>query len=422
MKKFTLALIALLSMTYMAKAQQYVSTEPANRNVIIEEFTGRNCGYCPDGHRIANEIMANNPGRAWAINVHAGGYAPTSYPNFITTDGNAIHGGFTISGYPTGVVNRSTAAGQSRSAWNNLSNQQFGQAAECNVAGMVKINPSTRVATITVEVYYTGNSDYDENYLTVAMLQDSILGSQSGMSGNPAQVVGGQYCHMHILRDVIQESAWGDAISPTTQGTLITKVYEYPIPEMIGSPNGVEVKLEHIFFLAWVSERFQGTPTRPILNACELEQMFIVDEPIHPEIANVSQVISATCDNTKEFGFTLMNIGQDDFNSVKFNAEVGDVNHEFEWEGTLVSGGKTNLSFAMEIPFGTYTGRINITEVNGAPYEYNANFDAECFEWVEREFETNTTVLKVYIIQDHFGEQTTWNIINSAGDVVAEGG
>ena len=106
---------------------------------------------------------------------------------------------------------------------------------------MVKIDPDTRVATITVEVYYTGNSGYDENYLTVAMLQDSILGSQSGMSGNPAQVIGSQYCHMHILRDVIQENAWGDAISPTTQGTLITKVYEYPIPEMIGSPNGVEV-------------------------------------------------------------------------------------------------------------------------------------------------------------------------------------
>lgn len=422
MKKFTLALIALLSMTYMAKAQQYVSTEPANRNVIIEEFTGRNCGYCPDGHRIANEIMANNPGRVWAINVHAGGYAPTSYPNFITTDGNAIHGGFSISGYPTGVVNRSTAAGQSRSAWNNLSNQQLGQAAECNVAGMVKIDPDTRVATITVEVYYTGNSGYDENYLTVAMLQDSILGSQSGMSGNPAQVIGGQYCHMHILRDVIQENAWGDAISPTTQGTLITKVYEYPIPEMIGSPNGVEVKLEHIFFLAWVSERFQGTPARPILNACELDKMFIVDEPIHPEIANVSQVLNASCDNLKEFEFTLMNIGHDSFNSVKFNAEVGDVNYDFEWEGTLVSGDKTNLSFAMDIPFGTYTGTVNITEVNGTPYEYSTTFAAECQEWVEREFETNTTQLKVYIVQDQFGEQTTWNIINSAGEIVAEGG
>jgi hypothetical protein len=30
--------------------------------------------------------------------------------------------------------------------------------------------------------------------------------------------------------------------------------------------------------------------------------------------------------------------------------------------------------------------------------------------------------VKVYIIQDQFGEQTTWNIINSAGEIVGEGG
>ena len=104
MKKFTFALMALLAFTFSLKAQQYVSTEPANRNVILEEFTGRGCGYCTDGHRIANELMAANPGRLWAINIHAGGYAQTSYPNMITPDGNTIHGGFQISGYPTGVV------------------------------------------------------------------------------------------------------------------------------------------------------------------------------------------------------------------------------------------------------------------------------------------------------------------------------
>lgn len=71
MKKFTLTLIALLSMSFTVKAQQYVSTTPSNRNVILEEFTGRNCGYCPDGHVIANQISANNPGRFWAVNVHA---------------------------------------------------------------------------------------------------------------------------------------------------------------------------------------------------------------------------------------------------------------------------------------------------------------------------------------------------------------
>lgn len=272
MRKITLALIALLAFSFTLKAQQYVSTTPANRNVIIEEFTGRNCGYCPDGHRIANEIMAAHPGRVWAINIHAGGYAPTTYPNMITTDGNTIHGGFSISGYPTGVVNRSTPNGQSRSQWVSLANTQLSQSSECNVAGAVSINPQTRVASITVEVYYTANSTQSTNYLTVAMLQDSILGSQSDYGNyNPTQWLNGQYVHMHVLRDVITDNAWGEAISPTTQGSLVTRTYNYTIPQTIGSPNGVDVDLSNVIFLAWVSEQYQGTPTRPILTACELD-------------------------------------------------------------------------------------------------------------------------------------------------------
>ncbi len=422
MKKFTLALMALLSIAFAAKAQQYVSTEPANRNVIIEEFTGRNCGYCPDGHRIANEIMANNPGRVWAINVHAGGYAPTSYPNFNNSDASTIHGGFTISGYPTGVVNRSTPNGQSRSAWAGLSNSQLNQAAECNVAGIVQINPETRMASITVEVYYTGNSAYDENYLTVAMLQDSIMGSQSGMSANPAQVVGSSYCHMHILRDVITTSAWGEAVSPTTAGTLVSKTFEYQIPESIGDPNGVEVVLDHVFFLAWVSERFQGTPTRPILNACELEKTTMTDEPIHPSINGVAQAVVASCSIEKSFGFDVTNIGTETLTSMKFNAEVADNTYEFEWNGELASGENTKVDFSMDIPFGTYVGTLNIIEANGEAYESSTSFAAESQEWAELDIVGDVTDIKVYIVQDQFGEQTTWDIINSAGEIVAQGG
>ena len=70
MKKFTFALMTLLAFTFSLKAQQYVSTEPANRNVILEEFTGRNCGYCPDGHAKANQIIAAHPDRVWAMNLH----------------------------------------------------------------------------------------------------------------------------------------------------------------------------------------------------------------------------------------------------------------------------------------------------------------------------------------------------------------
>ena len=274
-KQIVLALIFFTLLPSFLKAQEYVSTQPQNRNVIIEEFTGRNCQFCPDGHRIANQIMANNPGRVWAVNIHAGYYSPITYPNMNTIDGTSITNGFVIGSFPAGHVNRSTPVDLGREQWESHTNTQLAQQAEVNVAGFVTLNHATRTANITVEVYYTANSSQSTNYLTIMMLQDSILGSQSGNYYNPSQMLNGQYVHQHVLRDVVT-STWGDEISPTTAGTLITKNYTYQIPESIGVPNGVEVDLNNILFLAFVSEKYDGTPTRPILNVCEIEGL----EPI----------------------------------------------------------------------------------------------------------------------------------------------
>ena len=420
MKKLTLLVLGLVA-GFMASAQMFVSTEPANRNVVIEEFTGRNCGYCPDGHLIANQICANNPGRVWAVNIHAGGYAPTSYPNFNTTDGNTIHGGFSISGYPTGVVNRSTSAGQNRGQWNGLATQQMAQASELNVGGQVVIDPETREASITVEVYYTGNSTESTNYLTVYMLQDSIWGSQSGGSSNPSQWVGGQYCHMHILRDVIGESAWGDPISPTTAGTLITKEYTYAIPEVIGSPNGVDVDINNIHFIAFVSEKTSGI--RKVLSANMLEKSEGSNEPIYPVIKGVSQRAVAACTQVKTFDFGLVNGGTDNLTSIQYNVEIAGAVSEFEWTGNLEPRVREDISFEMVIPFGTHAGKLTIVKANGQDYPYEVNFTAVCDEWTETEpIDGETTTMKIYINQDQFGEQTTWDLVNSLGEVIAEGG
>ena len=423
MKRITLALMALLALSFSLKAQQYVSTEPANRNVILEEFTGRGCGYCTDGHRIANELMANNPGRLWAINIHAGGYAQTSYPNMITQDGNTIHGGFQISGYPTGVVNRTTAAGQSRSAWAGIASQQLNQTSECNVAGMAIVNPQTRLATITVEVYYTGNSTVDQNFLPVAMLQDSILGSQADYGNyNPTQWLNGQYVHMHILRDVISESAWGDPISPTTQGTLITRTYEYEIPEVIGSPNGVDVDIDNIFFLAWVSERQQGNAYRPILTGCHLDMVQGSDEPIYPMIRSVSQVGGATCTHTKIVDVNVQNGGTDVLTSLTINAEVEGETYTINWEGNLAQYEIEKLEIPVEVSFGTHPINVEITEANGQPYSTQVTSSVNCLEWQSVEIEGEEEELKLELMQDKFGNHITWEFTTPDGTVLASGG
>lgn len=422
MKRFTLAFMALLAFSFTLKAQVYVSTTPANRNVILEEFTGRNCQYCPDGHAIANQIAASNPGRFWAVNVHAGGYAPTTYPNFNIPESSAILGGFNVDGFPSGVVNRSTADGQNRGAWSTLANQQMNQAAECNIGGIVIVNPTSRVATITVEVYYTGNSAVDENYLTVAMLQDSILGSQSGGSTwNPGQMIGNQYVHMHILRDMITNT-WGDAISPTTQGTLITRTYEYEIPETIGTPNGVAVDLNNIHFLAWVSERYQGTPTRPILNANQLEYIQGVDEPIHPIVSGIQIDGLYECTQSKNIEISIQNIGTGPINSMAITAEyAGEVFNEY-WEGDFQPFDKEKLYIPVTASFGTHDVSVSITEVNGEPYEFSLTTPVTVLEWADLVIDGEEESLKLQLMQDKFGNQITWEFTAADGTVLGSGG
>lgn len=422
MKRFTLAFMALLAFSFTLKAQVYVSTTPANRNVILEEFTGRNCQYCPDGHAIANQISASNPGRFWAVNVHAGGYAPTTYPNFNIPESSAILGGFNVDGFPSGVVNRSTADGQNRGAWSTLANQQMNQAAECNIGGIVIVNPTSRVATITVEVYYTGNSAVDENYLTVAMLQDSILGSQSGGSTwNPGQMIGNQYVHMHILRDMITNT-WGDAISPTTQGTLITRTYEYEIPETIGTPNGVAVDLNNIHFLAWVSERYQGTPTRPILNANQLEYIQGVDEPIHPIVSGIQIDGLYECTQSKNIEISIQNIGTGPINSMAITAEyAGEVFNEY-WEGDFQPFDKEKLNIPVTASFGTHDVSVSITEVNGEPYEFSLTTPVTVLEWADLVIDGEEESLKLQLMQDKFGNQITWEFTAADGTVLGSGG
>jgi hypothetical protein len=174
--------------------------------------------------------------------------------------------------------------------------------------------------------------------------------------------------------------------------------------------------------LAWVSERTQGSATRPILTACELEKTTLTDDPIHPSIPSVSQVVSASCSQIKEYDFELANIGIDAISSIRYNVTVGDATQEYDWTGELPSGDKTHIIFEMEIPFGTFTGTLTITEVNGEAYEYSANFTAECTEWAEIEEVGDFTNIKIYIVQDQWGEQITWDLINSAGEIVANGG
>lgn len=419
MKKiFTLIIIA---MALHLNAQQFVSTTPQNRNVVIEEFTGINCPNCPDGHVVANNIVNAYPDRVWAVNIHAGSYAPMYYPNFNTTDGTAIYNGFNVTGFPQAVVNRSTDYGLGRTDWATHTNQQMGQIAECNVGGQVVINTEARTATITVEVYYVSNSASSTNYLNVIMLEDDIIGPQANGHTNPSQYINGQYHHNHVFRDAVT-STWGDAISPTTAGSLISKTYTYNIPETVGTPNGTSVNINNVSFLVFVTEQYQGTPTRPILNANELSSFIGTSQNIYPYITEiVSNAVS--CTNDKELDVTIANGGLQALTSLEFEVTVdGGAPQDYSWQGNIPSYSISAVNIPVTMSGGNHDVTVKIVKVNGTNFNTDETVTVNNVDVSIATIAGDEEELTIEIMQDKYGMQTTWEVLDSDYNVIASGG
>jgi|ETNmetMinimDraft_30_1059905.scaffolds.fasta_scaffold29384_1 PKD repeat protein len=256
---FSLTLLLLLPSLFglnNSVAQTIVGTDPENKNVILEEFTGIHCVYCPQGHQIAQGIQNANPGVV-LINIHTGSYAVPSggEPDFRTPWGAAIAAQSGLTGYPAGTVNRHLFPGwsqgsgtaMSRGNWVAAANQTMATASYANVGLESFIDVETRVLTVNVEVYYTDDSPESSNLLNVAILQDSILGPQTGGGA------GNNYNHMHMLRHLVT-GQWGLEITPTTAGSLYQNTLTYTIPN---DYNDVEVVLEHLEIAGYVTQTQQ---------------------------------------------------------------------------------------------------------------------------------------------------------------------
>ena len=50
--------LCLLSLSDAKGQDTLVDKQPQNRAALLEEFTGVNCGYCPAGHVLTNQLSS----------------------------------------------------------------------------------------------------------------------------------------------------------------------------------------------------------------------------------------------------------------------------------------------------------------------------------------------------------------------------
>ena len=421
MKKITFILIiSFLSLVQLC-AQTIVNTLPENRKLILEEFGGIYCIYCPDGNEIAASILATYPEEVFRINVHGGFWAnpEPGDPDFTTIYSNAFINESGLIGYPAGTINRlnfpeleqgnAGTIALSRWNWEEAAIQALGAQAIVNVAATSIINYTTNEMEILVEIYYTGSSEASTNYLNIAILQNNIHGPQKGADQ------GNNYLHHNLLRDMIT-GQWGLPITTTSAGHFESRSFTYPLPASI---NGILLDPPNIELLVFITESHQN-----ILNATNVNSDYIVTNALDAN-ALFLEIPEVICGNELEPIFTLRNDGNETLTSLFIDYQINqEPVQTFEWTGMLNTFESTIISLPPLFIEGSMdTGNclsITVHQPNGSTDQDSSN-NSICQIFQSAPTSTSS-VIKLELKTDDFGFDVYWEITDEFDNIIASGG
>ena len=435
MKKLLTFAFALF--TTFAFAQTFVSTSAENKNVVLEEFTGITCTFCPDGHVIGQGLHDANPNDVFLINIHAGGYANPTGPgtDFRTSFGSAIDGQAGVAGYPAGTVNRHNfpgleqgaagATAMGRGNWATAAAQILTEPSPVNVATQASVDLSSGIITVDIEVYFTGTQTVTSNFLNVAIVQNGVLGPQTGAASfNPGAIVPGPwnptYTHNHMLRHMMT-GQWGEEISNIGQGEFFSLQLSWAAPADI---NDVILDLVNLDVVAFITEGNQE-----ILTGFQS-----VVSPVFPNQydANVlgSNLNDVLCGSTTDLEMTFRNFGSVNLTSLDIDYTInGAPGPTYNWTGNMLPA-ETEILTIPGVSFSPQAVNnvvFTVSNPNGQP-DQNSSNNGSTNSFVH--FDQNNMVtggitagnISIEITTDGYGSETSWEIVDEAGNIVGQGG
>ncbi len=444
MKKLYIILLVLLGL--QIQAQTFVSTTPENKNVILEEFTGIYCTYCPDGHLIAQNLHNANPNDVFLINIHTGGYSnPNGLndPDFNCLYGAAIAANSGLAGYPAGTINRATFSGispqgspgttaLSRSDWVAASADIMSQPSYVNVGVQASYDMSTGLLTVNTETYYTSTTT-NINVLHVAVVQNNVPGPQTGaQSYNPGAIITGPwsptYNHQHMFRHLM-DGANGLEFNVTTAGTFVPNTHTWQMPTNLASgqsttgffPNLDPTNLDVVAYITEgpgeIITGFQANVTPIFPNAYD---------------ANVttSTAEDVICATETDISITFRNYGNQPLTTLDLTYDINNGTPAvYNWVGNLASGVQetvtiTNVAF---IPQANNTVTWLATNPNGQ-VDQNTTNNSNISTFRHWDLSGNVIsgitagTIDVSIFTDGYGNETTWEIVDDNGTIYGSGG
>jgi hypothetical protein len=215
------------------------------KKVLIEEFTGAWCGYCPDGAHIVESIINDNNGKVVGVSLHSGDAMAVAHTNFLETT-------YQNTGYPSGMVDRVPVNGNTslnRGYWEYVASDQLTKTAVCGLAIKSEVNG----ASATVEVHAGFNTTRSGEFrLTVYLIENSVTGTGYGydqrnyyntVTESPFYNLGDPiegYEHNHTLRAILSESL-GDAIMVSEMASGEEQIETYTVDLSSYNKNNLSI-------------------------------------------------------------------------------------------------------------------------------------------------------------------------------------
>jgi hypothetical protein len=227
MKKLLLA--SLMLGTIGAYAQ--------TKKVIIEDYTGLHCGWCPEGTVVLEGLRTSNPSTCLPIAIHTGSYEPASSSINAGTIGSTLTTATGVTGYPNGAVDRKKYTGTSiamgRGSWSAAFSARAALTAIASISFSSKVDKTNNNYECDVNVTFTtAPTSGVPVVVQVYVIEDSIAATGALAQDNYSSSVQGgasplnPWFHNRTFRKALSGDAYGfSGVIPATPvvGTKYTK-------------------------------------------------------------------------------------------------------------------------------------------------------------------------------------------------------
>ncbi len=183
----------------------YEKPEPAQRVVLLEDFTGQRCTNCPKATEVIAQLQETYGDALVAVGIHGGPLAFAGNAKVIglkTNAGDEYYSHWNLEYQPVGLVNRHAPVNYPE--WAAAVKEELTKPAPLRLGG----NALVEGDAITIHVYAEGTDGTVAGKLQVWLLEDGIQTLQLMPDGSANQT----YIHNHVFRTAVN-GLWGDDFS-----------------------------------------------------------------------------------------------------------------------------------------------------------------------------------------------------------------